>query len=160
MNIKMNTEPHSSSWWTLEGFIRIKSAPQSYLDIPQDSDPEKTLAQAGYEKYALCGNTETSNLLCVEIYRHKDHYLVEIWNDSSRLSHFFVSHEQSDAFFATWYPDFVRTIALDNQSRQLSVIAKTLIAFVRHGHGRETISEYGAMDLDNRLHHENLTRNK
>jgi hypothetical protein len=57
-------------------------------------------------------HTEISNLLCVKIYGHQDHYLVEIWNDSHPLSQFFVSHEESDAFFATWYPDFIRTVAL------------------------------------------------
>jgi hypothetical protein len=159
---KMNTETNTaSSWWTQEGFI-LKSAPQAYVDKPESSDPDNDLAQVGYEKFGALGNLEANEpaLLHVEIYRHKDHFLVEIWNETYQLSQFFVSDKASAAFFATWYPDIVRAIALDNQSRHLSVIAKTLVAFVRHGHGLETISEYGGMSLDERRSHENLTRNK
>jgi hypothetical protein len=148
MNAETNT---ASSWWTEAGFI-LKSAPPAYADQPESSD----LAQAGYVKFGDLGNRETNEpaLLHVEIYWNKDHFLVEIWNETYQLSHFFVSDKSSAAFFATWYPDIVRAIALDNQSRQLSVIAKTLIAFVRHGHGPETISEYGGVSLDERRAHE------
>jgi hypothetical protein len=56
-----------------------------------------------------------------------------------------------DEFFATWYLEFLRTGAQLSQNDHLKTIAKAFVAFVRHGHGTETIDEHGEFTLDDVL---------
>ena len=64
------------------------------------------------------------------------------------VSLFFVAAEDQPEFFSTWYIGFIRDAAVTNHQCHLETIAKTLTAFVRHGHGEETIDEFGESSLD------------
>jgi hypothetical protein len=52
------------------------------------------------------------------------------------------------AFFVAWYLKAVRDAATARQSRAISKLADTFVAFVRHGHGRGTINAGGSWSLD------------
>ena len=53
-------------------------------------------------------------------------------------------------FFLTEVPRLASVWAQAETARQLQTIAKTLIAFVRHGHGEDTIDADGSWSTDDR----------
>jgi hypothetical protein len=138
------------TWWTPQGFV-IQDAPAAYLATQEqpDGDWRKILASAGYARLTSIANEEF-DLLKIYVYSHSatGHLFVEIWNEYECLSHFFVTQQFENVFFATWYLEFVRTIAQIEQAKQIKAIAKSLTAFVRYGHGVDTIDEYGEQSYD------------
>jgi hypothetical protein len=144
----------ATSWWTPQGFVRREMPPafRAFLENGNDDDWERGLADAGHEKRHLFSNGKFPGLE-IRIYRHwlgmESHLYVAVGdtNDGSSgyrcLSEFFVSERDVNAFFASWYVAFVRSAAQSEQAESIARIAKTLVAFVRHGHGTDTIDEYG-----------------
>jgi hypothetical protein len=105
---------------------------------------EQCLEDAGYERLLA---SFRSDELEIAIYAHtiESHSLVEICDVAGSLSEFFVAEQDDNAFFASWYMEFLRSVAWSEQAKSLAKIARTLVAFVRHGHGKETIDEDGML---------------
>lgn len=78
------------------------------------------------------------------------HLFVELWNIDSGQGSFFVTSEDTSAFMATWWLDFLYKQSIAVISTQMQRIAKTLVAFVRHDHGEHVIDENGEMSYDDR----------
>jgi hypothetical protein len=75
--------------------------------------------------------------------------MIELSNCATDYSqHLFVRPEYVTGFFFTEAPKLISAWAQAETARQLQKIAKTLIAFVRHGHGEDTIDESGDYSED------------
>jgi hypothetical protein len=136
------TQSTLGTWWTVEGFSKA-AKPEVFSTLPKTGVVDEILKAAGYKCGLRYGGE--FDALQLEIYRHKieRHLLVYINNEDGGLAFFFVSLDDTAAFFATWYPQFLTNASLVAQRDKLERIATTLTAFVRHGHGLETIEEYG-----------------
>ena len=133
---------NKSTWWTPQGFT-TGEPPAAYAELRGSRREPK---EVGYE-LIIQPRDEFSDLQ-VMIYTHKDHLHVQVWNHDCALSEFFVARSDEDLFFATWYVEFRRSAAQVNQAECLERIARTLTAFVRHGHGEDTIDEFGEESRD------------
>jgi hypothetical protein len=168
----MKTEPNNNdirhetpaTWWTTTGW-RKKAEPKVYanMSLEGNSDWEKLLKKTGYRLRTHCGG-RIYDPFSIKIYEYRNsadkvrHLLVVIYNEDGRLlSLFFVDHEDQMIFFADWYSSFVKEIAVLQQAEMLQRIAKTLVAFVRHGHGCGTIDENAQRSFDNQ---QNLARHQ
>jgi hypothetical protein len=139
-----------ATWWTPQGFVFQDPPPAFLATCEPGSDWGKWLKDAGYESIASCGEEKECPQLEVRVYRHRKeaHLFVDVWNWNGGLGDFFVTEQFKTVFFATWYVEFVRGIAQIEQAEQIMAIAKSLVAFVRHGHGRSTIDEFGLESYD------------
>jgi hypothetical protein len=140
----------NATWWTPTGWSRSPE-PEAYANMTGTGDWEDLLKAAGYKYHANYGGEFSE--ISVQIYYHAswDHLLVDLSNQNGGLASFFVASEHIGAFFATWYVQFLRDAAAPAILKSLEQIAETLTAFVRYGHGEDTIDEYGEMDYDDEL---------
>ena len=155
-NNDIQNEP-APPWWTASGWQK-KAAPEVYRDmfLKAETDWEKLLQETGYKSRAYYGGK--FDPLQIKVYECRTeehpypvlHLFVEIWDESEgqNVSLFFVEAEDEKIFFATWYPNFLKEAAALQQAIALERIAKTLTAFVRHGHGDDTIDEFGHQSYD------------
>jgi hypothetical protein len=60
----------------------------------------------------------------------------------SSIATVFVSADCGDVFLMTEYLRITRDVMTDHQDT-LDALQKAFLAFIRHGHGRETVTEYG-----------------
>jgi hypothetical protein len=138
-----------ATWWRAGRFVRAEE-PEAFTRswTSKINNWEKSLEDVGYMRIHSYGGE--SELLSIKVWWHRqqEHYLLDVSYNSDGISVFFVSAEDQPEFFATWYVGFIRDATVTNQGRHLETIAKTLTAFVRHGHGEETIDEYGESSLD------------
>jgi hypothetical protein len=131
---------------------------RAFLESGNDDDWERGLAKAGYKKRHLFSSGKFPGLE-LRIYRHRleSHLYVAVGDTNDGLSgyrclsEFFVAERDRNAFFATWYVEFMRSMAQVVQSESIATIARTLVAFVRHGHGTDTVDEDGEDSYDDRL---------
>ena len=154
-NTHATPPPGPATWWTPQGFILLQDAPpafQTAQGAPAGSYWDKALADAGYTDAGCAPLTASeNNFSCgpkIKIYNHgaEDHLYVEVCGEYRSLSNFLVAEQHQDVFFATWYVEFARSVAQIEQAQQIAAIAKTLVAFVRHG--VDTIDEYGTTSYD------------
>lgn len=61
---------------------------------------------------------------------------------------YFVADEHAAAFLAERWPAILGVIAARQQSDALCTIARSIVAFVRHGHGTDTIDDEGRGSYD------------
>jgi hypothetical protein len=107
----------------------------------------------GYEKSGQIG--EPYDLVEAGIWRQEEdgHLLVELNIGADDYSNrFFVRPEHVVHFFLTEAPKLAGAWAQVETAYQLQKITKTLGAFVRHGHGVDTIDEDGDRSLDDERH--------
>lgn len=138
----------AATWWTLEGFT-LGLEPEAFhsiLEIP-DTDWDKVIAQAGYSRIDSCGDESIS--IKIEIYEHveHDHYYVQ-YSSYTIGADFFVKAELYDAFIFRWYLKTLQEIAAAEQSKAITTLTSVIIAFVRQGHGRETVNANGDQTQD------------
>ena len=152
----MNTEPQnepSVAWWSPSGWLQ-KPAPEMYreaiaLSEKNSGDWLKALHDAGYSEYLSYSGDEFP--LSIEVYQSASpppeyHLFVQTFDgDGQQMNSFFIAGEDVESFSSDWYRSFLRDAAVLRQAAALEQIAKTLAAFVRHGHGIETISESGQL---------------
>jgi len=79
---------------------------------------------------------------------------VELWNESSEIGRFFVRQEFVTMFYATWLPEFKARRSTCIIADEMIKIRQALIAFIRHGKGRDTIDVYGQTLDDREMWHE------
>jgi hypothetical protein len=136
----------TATWWTLDGFV-LRPEPEAFNSMP-DGDWNKVLAKAGYKLSAVCGGSMDDINIIVYDHSSGEHSFVEFASVESVSAHFFVRAELMSAFYVSWYLKAVRDAAIARQSREISRLADTFVAFVRHGHGRHTIDVHGYHSLD------------
>lgn len=144
-----------ATWWTPQGFI-FQDPPPAYIAAwGNGTDWAECLKGAGYEAIASYGQGDAPDLE-VRVYWHNTeaHLFVDVWNWDCGLSDFFVAEQFRNAFFASWYVEFLRSAAQIQQAVHVAMIAKSLLAFVRHGHGTRTIDEYGDESYEERVRRE------
>jgi hypothetical protein len=155
-------EPEKATWWTPEKYLQAPKPPAfARLDESDESgDWDKILKAGGYDMETFYGGE--FDPLQVRVHRHRDdrHLLVELWDVNVSLSTFFVSPEHRDAFFAMFYPQFLQAAALSMQADCLGQITKIFRAYVRHGHGPDTIDRNGSWDADDAADYRELKRQR
>jgi hypothetical protein len=125
----MVDEVEHASWWTPSGW---KRAPE----------PTPYNKRVGYTDLEL--SAESSSAVEYNIYQNDDgHLYVTMQGNGEPLATFFVSAEDAAAFWVDKYPAMINASA--GFERRL---LKTLVAFVRHGHGGTTINGDGTESLD------------
>jgi hypothetical protein len=113
-----------------------------------ERDWEKLLAKHGYRLNGSIGEEEFS-LVKVTIWEHQDgHVLADHHVGGSWSIVFFVRAEGVGAWSLDGYLKLVQAYVQVEQADALSRLSKSVIAFIRHGHGEDTIDEYGEWSED------------
>lgn len=122
--------------------------PVEYRLIHEASDGllDDLFTKAGYEK---CG-PEWESELNWTMWKHRAdrHLHVALWDSSNQLTAFFVAANDVPDFFVEKYPAMVAAVRNVDQIHFMEQIARIFLAFVRHGHGRDTICSLGWNTLD------------
>jgi hypothetical protein len=135
------------TWWAPEGFSQTKP-PVEYANIG-NGDWEELLKKAGYEKIAEYGDDLTSAGKITIYHQESDgHLLVITETVLAEQSQFFVSDQNRQAFFATWYPDYIAKTATVNKADVLERLVRAVISWIRHGRGIGTIDEDGENNFE------------
>ncbi len=138
------------SWWTPEGWITALE-PLAYTKAITSekvmSNWYGVLTQEGFVQ--LEGYGDKNDRHQISVWKSGDGELyVTLSGITESFASFFVGAVYRDAFYADRYPKLVLAAAAAMQADALKVIAKTLLAFVRHGQGRTTIDEFGWRSAD------------
>jgi hypothetical protein len=137
------------SWWTPNGWVRSPPPPPFLASIELEDAQvwDEVLAKNGYNKLHQFGDSALETVIDVTVWRHADEHLIVAVSDCDRmLAEFFVSDVHSTQFIVERLPILLSGYGLIET--ELSTIRKTLIAFVRHGHGVRTIDRYGEESLE------------
>lgn len=141
---------NQATWWTPEGFSQ-SSPPAEYTNM-EDGDWNELLKKAGYEEVAEYGeDIASAGKITVYCQESDSHLLVTTETVLGWPSQFFVANQNRNSFFATWYPDYIAKVALVNKLDEFGNLAHALIAWIRHGHGIETIDEHGEYNFEELL---------
>ena len=142
---------HRSTWWTPEGWINSE-APDQYVKALEaaaecNNNWVAMLEAGGFTKHHSGDSGEGAEgedfgLYIYECTKGKV-LLVEVWNDYEEVGYFFVNSESIVPFFAEWLPEFKARRAQCLLALETKMIREALIAFIRHGHGRQVIDTYG-----------------
>ena len=68
---------------------------------------------------------------------------VELWNTDLLLAAVHVAADDADAFFMSEYLAIRQRVRAACTADDFAVFHKAFIAFVRHGHGEKTVSQFG-----------------
>jgi hypothetical protein len=139
--------------------------PQVWRDrvrtVPSGDDADR-LKAAGYDYGAAQGEEfETAFELEAWCFTPKEgdqdlsHYMVQVGDWSMILAQFFVEAAHADMFFASWWMEAVARSNAGRMAEMSARMAAAVVAFVRHGHGEDTIDEYGGTTLDDARRHAN-----
>jgi hypothetical protein len=137
-------------WWTPAGWEH-DPAPDEFLPTLAADDIAPALEGAGYIEIARIGNAgdfETSYEVSVYFNRHDKHLYVDVSGDLAMWCEFFVQDLHRAAFFVDKLPALIGTIGNLESSRELRLIRRALISFIRHGEGESTIDADGLWTFD------------
>jgi hypothetical protein len=152
MSVPAKVAPKEMSWWSPLGWKR-QAPPPSYVEV---FDSEELLTEArgkaGYEEVGPRVEDDGTQLE-YKLFKHTDgHLVVELYDGGSCIAEFFVADEDVAPFFVEKYPSLIAaTVSAEKISNERALL-KTLIAFVRHGHGKNTIDQFATEDSDDHDH--------
>jgi hypothetical protein len=137
----------NATWWAPEGFSQA-NLPVEYANMG-DGDWYELLQKAGYEEVAEYGDDLTSAGK-ITVYRQESngHLLVTTETVLGWQSQFFLTDQNRQVFFATWYPDYIAKAAAANKADELGKLTLAAISWIRHGRGIETIDEHGEHNFE------------
>ena len=119
--------------------------PPAYTALWNDEterDWDKLLAKHGYERKGTIGGE--FSLIDVTIWQHRDgHVLVDHHVAAGWSIVLFIRPDDVGAWSLDGYLKLAPAYAQAEQAAALSRLSKSIIAFIRHGHGEETIDEFG-----------------
>lgn len=146
--------PEVVSWWSASGWRR-DAPPGVYIAAWTASlDPAMSITgamkAAGYTAIRLARDEFEAQQ--IDLNTHRDgHMQMEIWLADCCLQEFFVAAEDVAAFLVEKLPNLLQGMRALNREDIDSRMLKTLIAFVRHGHGEETIGQDATWDRDDAI---------
>jgi hypothetical protein len=115
----------------------------------EDGDWDELLKKAGYEEIAEYGDDLASaGKIVVYCQKSDGHLLVITETILAWQSQFFVSDQNRQVFFATWYPDYIAKAATANKATEFEKLTRAAISWIRHGRGIETIDEHGEHNFE------------
>ena len=133
------------TWWRpVDGYVRSRASAEFQAFLDDDSGGYGgVLHGAGFEN--IDGSDSDALGFVIMTYQHATtrELMVDMSNVSQGLARVHVSGDHADAFMFTEYLRIVQQVSRTNGGDDLLLIRKALIAFVRHGHGKFTISETG-----------------
>ena len=127
--------PEESSWTQRLGSTAL-------WNDETERDWDKLLAKHGYERKGTIGGE--FSLIDVTIWQHRDgHVLVDHHVAAGWSIVLFIRADDVGAWSLDGYQKLAPAYAQAEQAAALSRLSKSIIAFIRHGHGEETIDEFG-----------------
>jgi hypothetical protein len=141
-------------YWTPAGIV-MDEPPPAYAALWNDeteTDWEKLLDKHGYEPKGRIG--QEFSLINVIIWRQQEDELLMVEHDIAGGYPditFFIRADDVGAWSLDGYIKLVQASAQADQAAALSRLSKSIIAFIRHGHGEDTIDEYGDWSLDDQI---------
>lgn len=141
------SESKIASWWTPHGW-RQASEPERWRRLQQVTDWAVAMAAAGYRRAHDFNGDELRNAVNVTVWRSDAEAYVELWDISEELTSFFVEKQHLPAFMVDKLPQMIGAFAAVDTAANLAQLSKAIVAFIRHGHGKQTISEDGYRSLD------------
>ncbi len=146
-------EPRVGSWWSPEGWKRAAWPPlyQEAHDA-EDGDWEEGFSARGYrEEYgAVPAESDNAAIGNLVLRGHADHLAVETWDTPTMVSVFFVAVADVPAFRATLLLSMTQAMATAWLAEETRLLRRAMVAFIRHGSGKTTISSDGWVDKDER----------
>jgi hypothetical protein len=139
-------------YWTPQG-LTSGEPPPTWTAVCATKKTDSDLNENGYGKLVEIG--KDYDLIHIWVWEHADGHLWINTGSEGYHQHLFVKPEHASAFLFNEVPKLTSIWVQAETASQLQKIAKTLIAFVRHGHGEETISEDGDYSLDDSQSHPN-----
>jgi hypothetical protein len=150
------TESKMASWWTPTGWLWAPRPPEYEKAMEDDvemRDWAGDLRHAGYNcQFSANEPDDGTSVYHVTTWINPGvpetgpHLFVEIWDCDGTPAIMFVSQQNIAPFFFDKLPELIR----NQRDINAPSVAKALVAFVRHGHGPLTISEYGDENKDER----------
>jgi hypothetical protein len=131
------------AWWTSGGWERAPAPAQFQAADMEVGDFDRALEAADYHLMVQLGGSLELYELKVWRSRTDQHCYVDLWDVEGEWSSFFVSSGHADAFIIDKLPMIMQALAAVQISDELRKIRRTLVAYVRHGQGTDTIDEYG-----------------
>lgn len=150
------TQSKTASCWSPTGWgweVRPPAYDKAIESEETNRDWSADLRAAGYNCDISANEPDDGmSTYHITVWRHpgdrdsRPHLFVEIWDMDGSPAHMFVAEQNIAPFFFDKLPELIR-----NQ-REINApnVAKSLVAFVRHGHGPLTISEHGDENRDER----------
>lgn len=147
------SETEAASWWTPHGWRRLPE-PERWRKVKQVDTTNTAWADAmtaiGYRRAHDFNEDEVKNAINVTVWRSDAEAYVELWDISEELTHFFVEEQHLPAFMVDKLPQMIGAFAAVDTAANLAQLNKAIVAFIRHGHGKQTITEDGFRSLDDR----------
>lgn len=141
-----------ATWWRLTGWEKGPEPAPYAAEWLAMASYEEEMPKRGYENLVCHEDQPHASDVQVAVWQHQDddHLFVMLSNGYQGYSSFFVTGRDADAFMATAYLDLLRAGYAEQQARALQDMRRMFLAFVRHGHGENTIDSYGSETRDER----------
>lgn len=144
------------SWWTPTGFYQAAPTPGFATMLVDDcEDWNLAMERAGYQReYGTAGEFLEG---AFEVWTNTDgHLYVSILDHTS----FLIEQPHRTAFWVTLFPSLQAAEHAVRQTEAIELQAKALVAWVRYGNDKSTISETGFTRDDNLRCQEDERRRK
>jgi hypothetical protein len=150
----LSTEaPKLYAWWTPGGWENLP-APEPF-PIPEQVTIgwDEAFSAAGYSTVIQAGDTSDYNTSTeVKVSVQTDGHLhIAMWAVDTFLAEFFVAEAHRVSFIVDRLPTLLRDFAHHEAAIEMRRITKAILAFIRHGHGEDTIDEDGEFSRDDRI---------
>ena len=109
---------------------------------------ERGMSNGGYDILVRISDEvgDLEGILCVR--RHSDGHLWVEYCPACPMVEFAVASTDAAAFVVDRLPTMLLAAEAGLQTYALQTLSRAVVAFVRHGQGRDTIDEYGTETLD------------
>lgn len=141
----MRAVPEVMSWWSPAGWTR-QAPPEPFVKASV-ADLPSVWEEEGYSRVLMMDDDES--WLNYSLWRNKDGHLhIQVWTGETCVEEFFVRGPDVAAFCVEKLPSMLNGAAALSGIERDRRLLKTLIAFVRFGHGEDTIDDMGHNDRD------------
>ena len=133
------------TWWhPVDGYQRSAASREYQALFEAEAVPTNSPYHgAGWEEIDAPNDDVLE--LTIKLYEHHQTHdrFVDMWNVNERLAQVHVRAEHCDTFTMTEYLRIKQQADAINSAERERISHKALLAFIRHGHGKSTISESG-----------------
>jgi hypothetical protein len=154
------SDNQNATWWSPDGFdgranpVAWDMAMTALNAAEQTKDYFRVLNEFGYEFVDQEADFEHSEFKLnvaindgIEGARQR-HAFVEVLSIDMTISRFFVDDRHLDAFFATKYLELRKDLGAIRASSAQCDMRRYFLAFIRYGHGKDTVDSEGCQTRD------------
>ncbi len=142
----INKEP-VACWAPGGGYTRTAPSAEwcAFVD-DETGDYVEGLMRCGYQRIGRSGTWGDEDFrLELDVFQHEKtkELIVDLSNTDAGVARVFVAGDHAEAFLFTEYLRIHEQVTRINNSDHEKVTHKAILSFIRHGHGKSTISEFG-----------------